>query len=210
MAGRSPLERCPLSAGVARCRFLQGTRRKVLPACQGWRAVTGVQRRVLPQYPDYDISNLGEIRRIAPVRSLRKVPYALKNTSDGPYFRVGLVLPTGKVQHALVHRLVCEAFHGPAPTDRPNVAHWDGDGTNNAAGNLRWASQSENLKDRDPHGTDPRGERGPNAKLTLDQVHSIRLRFTGKVGEQTTFARELGVTVATINHIVRGKTWRNL
>lgn len=44
-----------------------------------------------------------------------------------------------------VHRLVCEAFHGPAPFDRAVVIHLDEDATNNRPSNLRWGTQKENL-----------------------------------------------------------------
>jgi hypothetical protein len=44
-----------------------------------------------------------------------------------------------------VHRLVCEAFHGPPPFDRAVVIHLDEDATNNRADNLKWGTQKENL-----------------------------------------------------------------
>ena len=44
-----------------------------------------------------------------------------------------------------IHRLVCEAFHGPAPDGKPVVIHLDEDGTNNAPSNLKWGTQKENL-----------------------------------------------------------------
>lgn len=44
-----------------------------------------------------------------------------------------------------VHRLVCEAFHGPAPSKRSVVIHLDEDATNNRPENLRWGTQKENL-----------------------------------------------------------------
>ena len=44
-----------------------------------------------------------------------------------------------------VHRLVCEAFHGPPPFERAVVLHLDEDATNNRAENLRWGTQKENL-----------------------------------------------------------------
>jgi len=44
-----------------------------------------------------------------------------------------------------IHRLVCEAFHGPAPEDKPVVIHIDEDSTNNKPSNLRWGTQKENL-----------------------------------------------------------------
>jgi hypothetical protein len=44
-----------------------------------------------------------------------------------------------------IHRLVCEAFHGPQPTDKPVVIHLDEDATNNRPENLKWGTQKENL-----------------------------------------------------------------
>lgn len=44
-----------------------------------------------------------------------------------------------------VHRLICEAFHGPPPTPRSVVIHLDEDATNNRPENLRWGTQKENL-----------------------------------------------------------------
>lgn len=42
-------------------------------------------------------------------------------------------------------RLVCEAFHGPAPFDRAVCMHLDEDSRNNKPTNLRWGTQKENL-----------------------------------------------------------------
>lgn len=72
-----------------------------------------------------------------------------------------------------VHRLVAAAFI-PNPENKPDVAHWDGDGTNNAAHNLRWATEVENMADKKRHGTHIKGERHGNAKLTDAQVRDIR------------------------------------
>lgn len=44
-----------------------------------------------------------------------------------------------------IHRLVCEAFHGPSPFPKAVVIHLDEDALNNAAENLRWGTQKENL-----------------------------------------------------------------
>jgi len=44
-----------------------------------------------------------------------------------------------------IHTLVCEAFHGPAPSDKSVVLHLNEDGTDNKPENLRWGTQKENL-----------------------------------------------------------------
>lgn len=44
-----------------------------------------------------------------------------------------------------IHRLVCEAFHGPQPDGKPVVMHIDENSANNRPENLKWATQKENL-----------------------------------------------------------------
>jgi hypothetical protein len=54
-------------------------------------------------------------------------------------FRVGRLKKTFKV-----HRLVCEAFWGPAPSPSSIVLHLDEDPSNNVPSNLRWGTRKEN------------------------------------------------------------------
>lgn len=44
-----------------------------------------------------------------------------------------------------VARLVCEAFHGPAPLDKPVCMHLDEQSHNNRPSNLAWGTQKQNL-----------------------------------------------------------------
>lgn len=44
-----------------------------------------------------------------------------------------------------IHRLVCEAFHGPAPFFGALVMHSNEDASVNKASNLAWGTQKENL-----------------------------------------------------------------
>ncbi len=69
--------------------------------------------------------------------------------AEAGYQYVSLGRAGGK---ALVHRLVCAAFHGSAPAGM-EVAHYDGNMKNNRPGNLRWATHSENEQDKRRHGT---------------------------------------------------------
>lgn len=80
------------------------------------------------------------------------------------------------MQTKKVHRLVCEAFYGPAPEGATDVAHFDGCRTNNRVENLRWASRKENMQDAIQHGTTQRarGSQNSQAKLTEEDVRAIR------------------------------------
>ena len=44
-----------------------------------------------------------------------------------------------------VARLICEAFHGSAPADKPVCMHLDENSRNNRPDNLAWGTQKENL-----------------------------------------------------------------
>jgi len=107
---------------------------------------------------------------------------------------------------ARVHRLVCEAFHGPAPSNEHEVAHWDGNPANAQKDNLRWATHLENETDKIAHGTLTMGERHGMVKLTEAQAREIK-HSTAKGAE---LARQYGVTPSAVCHIRKGKLWRSL
>jgi len=44
-----------------------------------------------------------------------------------------------------MHRLVCEAFHGPSPEGKPVVIHLNENALDNRPENLKWGTQKENL-----------------------------------------------------------------
>jgi hypothetical protein len=111
----------------------------------------------------------------------------------------------GRHACAYVHRLVCEAFHGPAP-DGCEVAHGDNDRANPSADNLRWATRRENVWDKDTHGTMLRGEAVGTAKLTEDEVIAIRTdgRTTAEV------AADFGISGSWVGTIKRRKAWAHV
>ena len=112
-----------------------------------WRPIQG--------WP-YEVSNFGKVRNIATGRVLAQPLH------KSGYRNVQL-WNKGKFKTCLAHRLVAAAFISEPPSDKHEVAHGDGDRTNNAAGNQRWVLHLENMRDRDRHGTTACGEK--NGKL---------------------------------------------
>lgn len=51
-------------------------------------------------------------------------------------------------KHCLVHRLICEAFHGVCPPDKCQADHINRDKSDNRSENLRWVTRSENQRNR--------------------------------------------------------------
>lgn len=50
----------------------------------------------------------------------------------------------GKRKHFRVHRVICEAFHGPPPTSKHQVNHKNHNRLDNRASNLEWLSPKDN------------------------------------------------------------------
>lgn len=65
------------------------------------------------------------------------------------------------------------------------------------------------LRNHPPKGY-PRGELVHGAKLTTDKVREIRASNWFRYGEQSRLARRFGVSVTTINKIVRGRQWKHV
>ena len=116
----------------------------------------------------------------------------------------------GRVDKERVHRLVCEAYHGPPPDDKPLALHRDGNPLNNRAENLYWGDPHENCDDRRRHGTHyvPAGEANGNARLTRGQVDAIRAEYATGGVSQAELGRRYGVGKTTIYDIVRERQWK--
>jgi hypothetical protein len=115
---------------------------------------------------------------------------------------------TGRVRPALVHRLVCAAYHGPCPAGS-QTRHLNGSPTDNRPENLAWGTPRENYDDRDRHGRTCAGERHHAATLTTQDVVAIRhMAAMGVKGRA--IAKYFGATKATVSAIVLGKTWKSV
>lgn len=105
------------------------------------------------------VSNLGRVRKYYGGLTL--------GTLIRDYFSVSV---GGKSYR--VHRLVCEAFHGSMPLDKPSVDHINVDHYDNRACNLRWADSSEQSLNQTKTG---------NRGKAIQRSVSVKNRRTGKV-----------------------------
>lgn len=105
------------------------------------------QWKPIPGFPDYRVSSQGRV-----VSLRRKVPHLMQGgRNQRGYLQVTLIAPDGSTARPTVHRLVAEAFIGPAP-DGLQVCHNDGDNSRNVVDNLRYDTPSANVLDQVAHG----------------------------------------------------------
>lgn len=102
----------------------------------------------IPSLPEYEASSWGRVRRKVYTKAMPRggvrqyggtAHYGVLDTKAKRYQFVF------KRKTYRVHRLVCEAFHGPPPFPGAVVMHMDENSMNNRAENLEWGSQKENL-----------------------------------------------------------------
>ena len=105
------------------------------------------------------------------------------------------------------HRLVCMMAHGEPPTQKHEAAHNCGNGHMGCCNpnHLRWATREENEYDKLVHGTDIRGSKHPNSKLSYHDVAVIK--GLGPNISSTKLSRMFGVCRKSIHSIQTGKNW---
>lgn len=131
-----------------------------------------IEWRVIPSFPLYEASSEGQIRRIGKQKPLVQV--LRKKTRE--YLFVTPSINSKKTNRS-VHSLVCEAFHGIAPTNKHHAAHWDNNPANNSENNLRWATAVENESDKRRHGSALIGSKHHRARFTEEEIAVIRQQY---------------------------------
>lgn len=112
-----------------------------------WKPVLGYEGH-------YEVSSEGRIRSLDRL-SLNGKRLRGRYLTITAHHRTGHLYVTltarGCPRKIAVHRIVLEAFVGPAPK-ATEACHWDGNPTNNTVPNLRWDSHAANMQDMIRHG----------------------------------------------------------
>ena len=131
-------------------------------------------------FPDYQVSNLGRVRRFnSPKRSDPEI-YLKSRTQNSGYSLVHLYPKAGQRVGKTVHRLVAEAFL--PPTVGAEVDHINRDKTDNRVENLRWATRSEQCLNRDY----PSSSGHRNITARKDGYFSVKIHRGDKAFYKTT------------------------
>lgn len=164
--------------------------------------------RVVPSYPSYEVSNAGHVRRIGAYRSTKVGRWLQPRPMKSGHVHVRLS-QDGKITDTGVHRIMCEAFHGPAPSPKHLAAHRNGKPADNRPDNVRWATYQQNMDDRYEHGDITYGERNGFAKLTNEDVGLIRSHLA--FGERApVVARLWQISAEHVSRIGSRKAWPHL
>ena len=108
----------------------------------------------------------------------------------------------------LAHRVMCVLAHGDPPEPKMDAAHSCGNGQTGCINprHLSWKTRIDNHADKKRHGTQIWGDQIHFAKLTLEQARIAK--YDGRSARF--FANAFGVSVAAINHLRAGRTWKGI
>ena len=129
-------------------------------------------------------------------------------SKDGyPSVPSGIRSGSRRASHIVLER----TGRGPRP-DGMECRHVCGDARCLNPRHLAWGTPKENCADKAIHGTQPRGERHPSARLTEKAVREIRQRYVRgnrwHRGNSGDLATEYGVSANCILAAGRRATWR--
>lgn len=168
-----------------------------------WRPVP------IPEFSvTHSVSNAGRVRReTASYGTWAGRMMSCRPGSSG-YVLVHL-RHAGRLRPIHMHRLVAEAFLGPAPHGT-EVDHVNGIRHDNRAINLRYVSHQENMVAAVRLGliSHARGENNSGARLSSEDVRAIRGLLPAM--SCTAIARRYGVCYVTVWNIAHGKTWKHV
>jgi HNH endonuclease len=166
------------------------------------------QWRDIPGCPGYQVACNGQIRRTKRAQGTKPGRLVSYRLTQAGYRRFEASNNGIRARH-YVHRCVALAFIGPPPSDKHEVAHYDGNKLNNHVDNLRWATRLENAADNRRLGVIRFGKLRAKPHLTDGDV--IQIRQCRERGESLNrIAKKFGTTYTNIRFICLRRTWKHV
>lgn len=167
------------------------------------RQVITEEWRQIFEWPEYEVSNLGRIRRKSAAMGATVGAIINPWKTKNKYLAVGLSRKS-VVKTKLVHRLVAETWIGSV--NGMDVCHNNGIRHDNRLENLRIDTRKGNMKDIYKHDTHIRGERCGTNKYSEVLMRQIKKEInSGGVIRQIAFKH--GIPPPTLYAVAKGKIW---
>lgn len=149
----------------------------------------GQEWRIIPNYPEYAVSNIGNVATIKTNK--------LRSLSDHKGYKQCMLRKNGKAYNRFVHRLVASAFL-PAPEEGQVIDHINGIRNDNRVENLRWCSITDNL--HFPLAKQHREHlQKPCCQYNLDGSFVSKFNSSFEAGDKT------GIACGSIDNCCKGK-----
>lgn len=154
----------------------------------------------------YEVSDRGQVRslRRRTASGMRGGKLLTQYPDSQGYLQVGLCRD-GTCITKKVHRLVAEAFLGPAPAGM-ETRHGPAGNQRNSVTNLSYGTRVENHADKVRDGTKLLGSEVPSSKLNERVVRECRMRWAAGASAAT-LAAEFRVHVRVMYKALQGETW---
>lgn len=153
-----------------------------------------------------------EVDRNGNVRSLQSSEHiCLKHSIDRQGYHFVDLRNKSKRKHAMVHRLVAEAFvNNPDPEHKTQVNHIDGNKANNNVDNLEWVSPKENVAHSYTTGLAKIGTSRHNASLTTEAVIDIRNSIINGTETCVSLGVKYNMDPSVISEVSRGISYKDV
>ena len=151
----------------------------------------------IQQFPDYKISNFGNVYSKKSKKNLK--PYKHPN---GGHLRVTLFKNRRRYRF-WVHELVLEAFSSKRPSESHVCRHLDSNPENNHIENLKWGTLIDNTLDRFENPNDN------SIKVNMEKIIEIKtMLLEGKKPVEIAEITNIGYSI--VSNIKNCKNWKNV
>jgi predicted XRE-type DNA-binding protein len=178
--------------------------------------------RTIKEFTNYQISNLGRIKRIVPDKYNRPL-IMLKIQKDKNGYSYVELKNESITKKKKIHRLVLMSFKPIDTSELFQCNHIDGNKQNNCIYNLEWVTASENVQHafkigiktisrntKNKMSLKKKGESNLFHKLTEENIKEIKFLLEQDILSQKEIAKIFGVVQTTISMIKLNKAWSHI
>lgn len=157
--------------------------------------------KVLDDYPEYEISNYGN------VFSNKRNKYLKLCPQKG--YRIVCLLNNHKQYVKMVHKLVALAFI-PNPHNYLEINHIDGNKANNNVNNLEWCNHLQNMQHAMKNQLVPAMKGISNGRAILTDSQVIEIYKLKGILTGVKIAKKYNISTSTVSSILKKKTWKHI